>query len=170
MSEELKQRAEFENALGNGYDYTKEPDAWARPRYKQTHIEAMFNGWQLARRTPDTSAKVDVEAVATAISKHMDACNLWEDLRSCEPAVLGGICAGLARAALAALQAPRSDTSAVELVRALISDLRTNRITFSAMSMYCDVCNTRTPSGSQEQHRDNCLFTKVEQWLKKQGA
>jgi hypothetical protein len=49
----------------------------------------------------------EVERVARAISSHMDACNLWEDLRGNEPAVLGGICAGLAKAAIAALARPK---------------------------------------------------------------
>lgn len=155
MSEELKQRAEFENALGNGYDYTKEPDAWARPRYKQTHIEAMFNGWQLARRTPDTSAKqYSAEDVAVLMREQrkfikslgFDPDNLPAD--EIEHYEQCSCCGNFAR-----MEAKHD--SAAELVRELVSGLE-------------QIASADLPQWVEE--LTYTLKTKAEQWLKKEGG
>jgi hypothetical protein len=95
-------------------------------------------------RTPDTSAKVDVEAVARAFfesDKELDSLafvkesNDERDIR-------------YAKAAIAALQAPRSDNSAVELVEEGL------RIVSVPVFNYAD------------RHQ---FITKAEQWLKNRG-
>ena len=43
-------RSEFEQAMGQGFDFSLTPDAWGRPAYLHSHIEAMFAGWKLAKR------------------------------------------------------------------------------------------------------------------------
>lgn len=51
------EREKFEAALGKGYDFTLKDDAWARPIYAMSHIEAMYQGWLLHARTSLPSAQ-----------------------------------------------------------------------------------------------------------------
>lgn len=126
MTNSTQDREAFEKACGRGYDYTLEPDAWTRPRYKMTHIEAMFQGWLLyARAQPEPAAGDAVELLEEAflwIRELREGVNKW-----CDPMEYCGVHARLenleswanrARAAISALAAPSvvSEDEAVEIM------------------------------------------------------